>query len=84
MIQFLRVLNFSQENPGARKKSKLELLAQEALDAVKQNNSLDDIDKTIQNFLSEDSIIERTKNCKQYFDEFVTPLGSITKVMMIN
>ena len=72
-----------QEQPrlGSRKKSSLELLAQEAFDAVERNESLEAIDKKIRTFLSEDSIIERTKNCKTYFEDFVTPLGSLAKVI---
>ena len=65
----------------SRKKSSLELLAQEAFDAVERNETLEAIDKKIRTFLSEDSIIERTKNCKTYFEDFVTPLGSLAKVI---
>jgi hypothetical protein len=60
--------------------SKLERLAREALSAVERNESVQEVDDQILLFLSEDSIIERTKNCDRYFEEFVTPLAATAKV----
>jgi hypothetical protein len=63
--------------------SKLERLAREALSAVERNESVQEMDDQILLFLSEDSIIERTKNCDRYFEEFVTPLAATVKVKLI-
>ena len=41
------------------------------------------MDEKIRKFLSEDEIIERTKNCDKYFEEFVTPIGVFADVRPI-
>ena len=48
-----------------------------------KNESRDEVDKKIREFLTEDAIIERTKNCKTYFDQEVTPVAAMTDVRKI-
>ncbi len=47
------------------------------------NESTQGIDEEICNFLSEDSIIERTKNCNKYFTDYLPSLATMTKVIFI-
>ena len=55
-------------------------MANEAFDIVSRNDSLEALEKSLRIFLSEDSIIKRTRDCNKYFDEFVTPLGELNQV----
>ena len=60
--------------------SRLYKLSQETQSIVNQNHSRTEIEKDILTFLSEDSIIERTGNRKNYFHQHVTPIGVMAKV----
>ena len=45
-----------------------------------KNESTSFIEPKIQQFLSEDSIIERTQECQNYFTQHITSLGTTVKV----
>ena len=59
----------------------MELLASEAMEAVERNETLEAVNAKIKQFLSEDSIIERTQNCTSYFEDFVAPYGAMAEVL---
>ena len=50
---------------------------------IEANESTQGIDEEIRNFFSEDSIIARTKNCDQYFTDFLPPLATMAEVIFI-
>ncbi len=75
------VLYFQKEPLFSNKsQSRLYKLSQETQSIVNQNHSRTEIEKDILTFLSEDSIIERTGDCKNYFQQHVTPIGVMAKV----
>ena len=61
--------------------SEMEFLAVETHFVWDRNESRVEVEKRIKGFLNEDSIIARTENCSNYFNEYVTPLGISTIVM---
>jgi hypothetical protein len=48
---------------------------------VGANESAKGIDEEIRSFLSEDSIIARTKNCDQYFTDYLPSLATMAEVI---
>jgi hypothetical protein len=71
------------ENVENRKISRLEELSMEAYLLYFKNESTAKIEPKIQQFLSEDSIIERTQDCPNYFSQHITSLGTTVKVSWI-
>jgi hypothetical protein len=75
------VLDFQKEPLFSNQsQSRLYKLSQETQSIVNQNHSRTEIEKDILSFLSEDSIIERTGDCKNYFQQHVSPIGVMAKV----
>lgn len=72
------------DNVDKSKDDNVEELKDDKVDKLKDENvdklRYDNVEKKISEFLTEDSIIERTKNCKNYFIEHVPPIAAITNV----
>ena len=64
------------DNVDKSKDDNVEELKDDNVDKLRYDN----VEKKIREFLTEDSIIERTKNCKNYFIEHVPPIAAITNV----
>ncbi len=50
----------------------LEKLSMETLANLNDNNTFAETEKKIRDFFTEDSIIERTGDCKTYFDKYIS------------
>ena len=53
------------------KKSRLEVLAEETFNQTLTDGSQELVDENIRTFLAEESIVERTQDCKKYFADHV-------------
>ena len=62
------------------KKSRLEVLAEETFNQTLTGGSQELVDENIRTFLAEESIVERTQDCKKYFADHVTPVGAAIQV----
>ena len=62
------------------KKSRLEVLAEETFTQTLTGGSQEDVNDKIRTFLAEESIIGRTRDCKKYFADHVTPIGAAIQV----
>ena len=68
------------ENSLSDQLSVLEVLAEKTYTHTLMNGTEKDMDNEILAFLAEESIIERTRSCKKYFTEHVTPVGAAIQV----
>jgi hypothetical protein len=71
-----KVDKLKDENVDKLRYDKVDKLKDENVDKLRYDN----VEKKIREFLTEDSIIKRTKNCKNYFIEHVPPIAAITNV----
>jgi hypothetical protein len=69
------------QDPAFKTRSIFEFLARKTMTIIGANESTEGIDEEIRNFLSEDSIIARTKNCDQYFTDYLPSLATMAEVI---
>jgi len=50
----------------------LDQLTIKTLASLNENKTFSELEKNISNFFTEDSIIERTEDCKTYFEKYIS------------
>jgi hypothetical protein len=71
----LYIFQSERENPMSATNHPIDLqfLLEEVEQTLKKNSSTEEVDKNIRNFFTEDSIIERTRDCNIYFQNVIRP-----------